>query len=88
MLRVMVFVDPATGELRGPEPGEQQMLVSAGRARVAAASAPVPVNLPGGGVALPADPARMDFLTATKTSDGSITYGHFRAAGKGGRHAQ
>ena len=88
--KVMVFIDPVTGEMRGPE-GEHQALVGLQKVPTAApngVTAEAPIDLPEGGFALKLDPSTIDFMTATTDPDGSISYAHAKASEvlKGGHH--
>jgi hypothetical protein len=74
------FKDPVTGKLRAPEPGE---FVAGAQTRTAAPAAKV-VALPAGAIALPLDLSQMEFMTAVREADGSVSY---RCADPAHKHA-
>jgi hypothetical protein len=80
----VVFVDPVTGELRSPAPGEVQAL-----AGDRTGGDPAVVELPQGGAAVRLGATNIEFLTATRVADGSVALSHsLRKSAEGGSHVR
>lgn len=67
----VIAIDPATGKTRTPEPSEINAL-QASRGKEQRKTAPVTYVLPGGGVALVADPSMDCAMVASKTTEGKV----------------
>ena len=72
---VRVFVDPATGKIRQPNPEEVQRLLRQSRTAVAAARrAPVVVRHPNGAIGLLAGDRLMSYSVARKSAGGKVEF--------------
>lgn len=78
-----VFIDPATGKIREPEPEEVQALTpaaptgaqaTAAQAARRRAAAEAPISGPGGTVGMKLDDSFMVYSVATKNPDGSVSF--------------
>jgi hypothetical protein len=73
---VRVFIDPATGKIREPEPEEIQQLTPAAPAAARRSTAPSGAALHGrgGAVGMRLDDSQMVYSVATKNADGTISF--------------
>ncbi|HVN76263.1 MAG TPA: hypothetical protein VMT19_08110 [Thermoanaerobaculaceae bacterium] len=70
---LVVFIDPATGKFRGPEPGEMEALVGT-RALRPLEVRPLEVKVgPGGAVGMVLDSSFETFMVVTRQPDGKLT---------------
>jgi hypothetical protein len=75
---LVVFVDPATGQIRQPSPSEIGALTqgnaaqSGGSATEAAASEPVMIQGPGNAVGAVLDDSSLSYMVVTKTAGGKL----------------
>jgi hypothetical protein len=69
------FIDPATGKLREPEPGEAEALHLQPGARRALQAAPAPQQIagPGGAIGMAVPEEAMSYSVATLNPDGSVS---------------
>jgi hypothetical protein len=72
----IVFVDPVTGAIRGPEPGELAELTGANTVARMAAAPPEPQSIAGsnGMFSIAPETMRTEFMTVTRNADGTLTY--------------
>jgi uncharacterized iron-regulated membrane protein len=68
-----VFIDPATGKLREPEPGEIAALQPAARRSLRAAVAPQEIVGPGGAIGIAVPEEAMSYSVATVNPDGTVS---------------
>jgi hypothetical protein len=68
-----VFIDPATGKLREPEPGEIAALQPAAKRSLRAAAAPEMLAGPGGAVGMAVSEDAMSYSVATVNPDGTLS---------------
>jgi hypothetical protein len=72
----MIFIDPATGQIREPDANEMGALLRAAPAAAARAAAPTPpvfIQGPGNAVGLKLGAESQSYMVATKGPDGKIT---------------
>lgn len=72
---VMVFIDPLTGKIRQPEPGEVEQLLQQRALALPQSSLTSPsstFNVPGGGVGLMLDDSFDSYMVVTRKPDGSL----------------
>jgi hypothetical protein len=67
------FIDPATGKLREPEPGEVEALLPAAPRTMRAAVAPKEIAGPGGAIGVAVPEEAMSYSVATLNPDGTVS---------------
>lgn len=68
----VVFIDPATGQIRQPSPAEIGSLAGQARSTAGTPSAPAAVQGPGGAVGVTLGEDFMSYTVVTKTPDGKL----------------
>ena len=68
----VVFIDPATGQIRQPTPAEIGSLADQARSTAGTPSAPVTIQGPGGAVGVKLGEDSLSYTVVTKTPDGKL----------------
>ncbi len=69
-----VFIDPATKQIRAPQPGEAEALTSRRLTRESATVGSAPIDHRGGAHFVRVDDSAMSYAVVTRNADGSLTF--------------